>query len=175
MTTTPPGATAPAAPMTPPVDEGDPRLAVGVPAWLATFNAAHVVSAADLRVALRLGRLTREHDDQVLLAVALAVRAVRSGSVCVRLDDLGSLELPEDEEAARTDATDLPWPDRTAWAAAVARSPLVAVGVDGPADRPARWVGGALYLDRYWRDELAVRHDVDGRLAADDLPVDPDN
>jgi exodeoxyribonuclease V alpha subunit len=157
------------------VDEGDPRLAVGVPAWLATFNAAHVVSAADLRVALRLGRLTREHDDQVLLAVALAVRAVRSGSVCVRLDDLGSLELPEDEEAARTDATDLPWPDRTAWAAAVARSPLVAVGVDGPADRPARWVGGALYLDRYWRDELAVRHDVDGRLAADDLPVDPDN
>ncbi|ARU53825.1 exodeoxyribonuclease V subunit alpha [Cellulosimicrobium cellulans] len=161
--------------MTPPVDEGDPRLAVGVPAWLATFNAARVVSAADLRVALRLGRLTREHDDQVLLAVALAVRAVRSGSVCVRLDDLGSLELPEDEEAARTDATDLPWPDRTAWAAAVARSPLVAVGVDGPADRPARWVGGALYLDRYWRDELAVRHDVDGRLAADDLPVDPDN
>ncbi|MFE6234530.1 exodeoxyribonuclease V subunit alpha [Cellulosimicrobium sp. NPDC057862] len=173
MTTAPLGATVPAAPPAPPVDEGDPRLAVGVPAWLAAFNAARVVSAADLRVALRLGRLTGEHDDRVLLAVALAVRAVRSGSVCVRLDDLGSLELPEDEEAARTDATDLPWPDRTAWASAVARSPLVAAGVDGPADRPARWVGGALYLDRYWRDELAVRHDVDGRLAADDLPVDP--
>nr|WP_241744215.1 exodeoxyribonuclease V subunit alpha [Cellulosimicrobium arenosum] len=29
-----------------------------------------------------------------------------------------------------------------------------------------------LYLDRYWRDELAVRHDVDGRLTAVDLPVD---
>lgn len=174
MTTAPLGATVPAAPPAPPVDEGDPRLAVGVPAWLAAFNAARVVSAADLRVALRLGHLTGERDDQVLLAVALAVRAVRSGSVCVRLDDLGSLELPEDEEAARTDATDLPWPDRTAWASAVARSPLVAAGVDGPADRPARWVGGALYLDRYWRDELAVRHDVDGRLAADDLPVDGD-
>ncbi|MFH6691183.1 AAA family ATPase, partial [Cellulosimicrobium funkei] len=65
-------------------------------------------------------------------------------------------------------------PDRTAWADAVARSPLVAVGVDGAPDRPARWVGGALYLDRYWRDELAVRHDVDGRLAAPDLPVDAD-
>ncbi|MBE9928354.1 AAA family ATPase, partial [Cellulosimicrobium cellulans] len=25
-----------------------------------------------------------------------------------------------------------------------------------------------------WRDELAVRHDVDGRLAAPDLPVDAD-
>ncbi|MFJ1512169.1 exodeoxyribonuclease V subunit alpha [Cellulosimicrobium funkei] len=172
MTTATPGAaTRPtAAPVT--VDEGDPRLAVGVPAGLAPFNVARVVSAADVRVALRLGRLTGEHDDRVLLAVALAVRAVRSGSVCVRLDDLGPLELPEDEEAARTDAADLPWPDRAAWADAVARSPLVAVGVDGAPDRPARWVGGALYLDRYWRDELAVRHDVDGRLAAPDLPVD---
>ncbi|KZM79745.1 exodeoxyribonuclease V subunit alpha [Cellulosimicrobium sp. I38E] len=164
----------PVASPAPPVDEGDPRLAVGVPARLGAFNAARVVSAADLRVALRLGRLTGEHDDEVLLAVALAVRAVRSGSVCVRLDDLGSLELPEDEEAARTDATDLPWPDRSAWADAVARSPLVAAGVDGPADRPARWVGGALYLDRYWRDELAVRHDVDARLASAELPVDAD-
>ncbi|MFJ2518183.1 exodeoxyribonuclease V subunit alpha [Cellulosimicrobium cellulans] len=174
MTTTPLGSTVPVAPPAPPVDEGDPRLAVGVPARLGAFNAARVVSAADLRVALRLGRLTGEHDDQVLLAVAFAVRAVRSGSVCVRLDDLGSLELPEDEEAARTDATDLPWPDRAAWADAVARSPLVAAGVDGPADRPARWVGGALYLDRYWRDELAVRHDVDARLASADLPVNGD-
>ncbi|MFF2831995.1 exodeoxyribonuclease V subunit alpha [Cellulosimicrobium cellulans] len=174
MTTAPLGSTVPVAPPAPPVDEGDPRLAVGVPARLGAFNAARVVSAADLRVALRLGRLTGEHDDQVLLAVALAVRAVRSGSVCVRLDDLGSLELPEDEEAARTDATDLPWPDRSAWADAVARSPLVAAGVDGPTDRPARWVGSALYLDRYWRDELAVRHDVDARLASDDLPVDGD-
>ncbi|WP_336722685.1 exodeoxyribonuclease V subunit alpha [Cellulosimicrobium cellulans] len=174
MTTAPLGSSTPVAPPAPPVDEGDPRLAVGVPARLGAFNAARVVSAADLRVALRLGRLTGEHDDEVLLAVALAVRAVRSGSVCVRLDDLGSLELPEDEEAARTDATDLPWPDRAAWADAVARSPLVAAGVDGPADRPARWVGGALYLDRYWRDELAVRHDVDARLASADLPVDGD-
>jgi exodeoxyribonuclease V alpha subunit len=166
VTTTAAGA-APAPP-----DEGDPRLAVGAPAWLAAFNAARVVSATDLRVALRLGRLTGEHDERVLLAVALAVRAVRSGSVCVVLDDLGVLRLPEDEEAARADAEGLPWPPAAEWAGAVAASPLVASGVDGPDDRPARWVGGMLYLDRYWRDELAVRHDVDGRLAAPDLPVD---
>ncbi|WP_265520222.1 exodeoxyribonuclease V subunit alpha [Oerskovia flava] len=176
-TPVPTGPAAPAAaPASLPVaapDEGDPRLAVGVPAWLGQFNTAGVLSATDLRVALRLGRLTGEHEDQVLLAVALAVRALRSGSVCVRLDDLGSLRLPEDEEAVRT-AEDLPWPETAPWTEMVARSPLVADGVDGPADRPARWVDGMLYLDRYWRDELAVRHDVDGRLAAPDLPVDDD-
>lgn len=173
MTPSPPPAPVPGAPGTT-TDPGDPRLAVGVPAGLAAFNVAGVVTAGDLRVALRLGRLTGEHDEQVLLAVALAVRAVRSGSVCVRLDDLGPLRLPEDEEAARADAEHLPWPEPQAWGAAVARSPLVAAGVDGPADRPARWVGGLLYLDRYWRDELAVRRDVDARLAAPDLPADDD-
>ncbi|MBD5785180.1 exodeoxyribonuclease V subunit alpha [Cellulosimicrobium terreum] len=169
---TAPEALAQAAPLP---DEGDPRLAVGLPPWLAAFNVARVVSATDLRVALRLGRLTGEGDEAVLLAVALAVRAVRSGSVCVRLDDLGTLRLPEDEEAVRDAVEGLPWPDQpdtAAWAAAIARSPLVAVGVAGPADRPARWVDGMLYLDRYWRDELAVRHDVDGRLTAPDLPAD---
>lgn len=164
--------TAPAPAVATPVDEGDPRLAVGVPPWLAGFNTARVVSATDLRVALRLGRLTGEHDERVLLAVALAVRAVRSGSVCVRLDDLGSLRLPEDEEAARAETEHLPWPEPADWAYAVSRSPLVASGVDGDDDRPARWVGGMLYLDRYWRDELAVRRDVDARLAAADLPAD---
>ncbi|WP_255371972.1 AAA family ATPase [Cellulosimicrobium sp. CUA-896] len=136
------------------------------------LHAARVVSATDLRVALRLGRLTGEQDERVLLAAALAVRAVRSGSVCVRLDDLGALRLPEDEEAARAETEHLPWPGAEEWAEAVARSPLVAAGVDSPDDRPTRWVGGMLYLDRYWRDELVVRRDVDGRLAAHDLPAD---
>jgi exodeoxyribonuclease V alpha subunit len=58
------------------------------------------------------------------------------------------------------------------WRAAIARSPLVAVGADGPPDRPARWVDGRLYLDRYWRHEQLVRHEVDRRLGAEPFPVD---
>ncbi|MFI2293450.1 exodeoxyribonuclease V subunit alpha [Isoptericola sp. NPDC019571] len=153
---------------------GDVRFAAAAPELLREFNAAGLVAATDVHVATRLGRLTGEDDATVLLAVALAVRALRGGSVCVRLDDpdeLATLALPED--ADRGDAADSPgaaapppWPEHAAWVRAIEASPLVAVGAGGPEDRPARWVGGRLYLDRYWRDELTVRRLVDARLQA---------
>ncbi|WP_448070565.1 exodeoxyribonuclease V subunit alpha [Georgenia yuyongxinii] len=140
------------------------RLALRATPLLGLFNVAGVLAAADVHVATRLGRLAGERDEAVLLAVALAVRAVRAGSVCVRLDDLEALAVPEAEDAVPTGP--LPWPERRGWAAAVQASPLVAVGVDGAADRPVRWVDGRLYLDRYWRDELRVRRAADARLAS---------
>lgn len=149
---------------------GDPRIALLAGPLLAQFNAAGVLAAPDVQVARRLGRIAREEDERVLLAVALAVRALRGGSVCVSLDDLAALSRPEGEDAVPVEG--LPWPDETAWRAAVEASPLVAVGVDGPADRPVRWVQGRLYLDRYWRDEQVVRSEVDARLAAP-LPLPP--
>ncbi|MFE5310093.1 exodeoxyribonuclease V subunit alpha [Isoptericola sp. NPDC056605] len=156
---------------------GDVRLAAAAPGLLREFNAAGLVAATDVHVATRLGRLTGEDDATVLLAVALAVRALRGGSVCVRLDDpdeLAALALPED--ADRGDAADgpdaaapPPWPEHEAWVRAIEASPLVTVGAGEPLDRPARWVGGRLYLDRYWRDELTVRRLVDARLQAPPL------
>ena len=50
------------------------RRATGL---LAAFNEAGVLAAADVHVATRLGRLGGESDDRVLLAAALAVRALR--------------------------------------------------------------------------------------------------
>lgn len=157
---------------------GDVRLAAAAPGLLREFNAAGLVAATDVHVATRLGRLTGEDDATVLLAVALAVRALRGGSVCVRLDDpdeLAALALPED--ADRNDpladgpaaAAPPPWPEHAAWVRAIEASPLVTVGPGEPTDRPARWVGGRLYLDRYWRDELTVRRLVDARLQAPPL------
>ena len=140
----------------------DVRLALRARPLLAEFNRSGIVSAADVHVAQRLGRLGRESDERVLLAVALAVRGVRSGSVCVELDDRETLAVPEAEDAAPAD--DLRWPDPDVWRAAIQASPLVAVGADGPTDRPVRWVDGRLYLDRYWRHEVLVRRSVDGRL-----------
>src|SRR5437588_735197 len=54
----------------------------------------------------------------------------------------------------------LPWPEPEAWVAAVAASPLVAAGEDGPDDRPLRLIGSWLYLDRHWREERQVAADL---------------
>ncbi len=84
-----------------------------------------MLEAADVHVAQRLGALAEEPEETVLLAAALAVRAARSGAVCVDLDrvDATVTEIEPD----RIDA--LPWPDRAAWREAVESSALARVGV----------------------------------------------
>jgi exodeoxyribonuclease V alpha subunit len=130
---------------------------------LADFNAAGVLEAADVQVARRLGELGREDGEQVLLAAALAVRAVRLGSTCLELDRLHDVTLDEDGEV---DVATLPWPDVAATVAALRGSPLV-VGTEQGTLRPLRLVdtdaGPLLYLDRYWRQEQSVRELLDDR------------
>ena len=138
-------------------DPRDRRLALRAEGLLATFNRADVLGAADVHVARRLGAMTGEGDEQVLLATALAVRAVRQGSTCVDLATVADLPL-EDDPA-------LPWPDVPAWQASVGRSPLVG-------ERVLRVDNGLLYLDRYWREEVQVCADLLARLARPAPQVD---
>ncbi|MDO9377788.1 MAG: exodeoxyribonuclease V subunit alpha [Nocardioidaceae bacterium] len=137
------------------------RGATGV---LAAFNAAGVLESADVHVARRLARLGPEDDESVLLAVALAVRAVRHGSVCLELATVQELTVVDqaDGTVAAPGTDDLAWPAVDGWLAALRRSALVADGLDGPADRPLRLVGGSLYLDRYWRQEQVIAAAIDG-------------
>jgi exodeoxyribonuclease V alpha subunit len=151
-------------------DPFDSRLALRAPGLLGEFNAAGVLSAADVHVALRLGRFGPETDDGVLLAVALAVRGPRLGHVHVDLASVRhtatvDVDVPVDLQA-------LPWPDPDGWVAAVAGSPLVAHGEDGPDDRSLRLVGSWLYLDRYWREERQVAADLALRAGGGAGPVD---
>ena len=95
----------------------DVRLAGGAGGLLAEFNAAGLLEAADLHVARRVGDLGGEDDERVLLAVALAVRAVRHGSVCVDLETDTAL------------APELGWPAAGEWTSAVQDSALVEAGV----------------------------------------------
>ena len=130
----------------------DVRLALRASGLLRQFNVASVLSAADVHVASRLGRLGEESDETVLLAAALAVRGVRLGSVCVELSQAKETvsDLGADEGKWRASVDALAWPEPGAWLAACARSRLVA-GAEPAEGKPLRLVDGLLYLDRYWR------------------------
>lgn len=134
-------------PIIEPWPDHDRRLAAGAAGLLETFNGAGVLEAGDVHVAARVGDLGGETDESVLLAVALAVRGVRHGSVCIDLTTVPEL------------AGDLPWPDAVAWAAALAASPLVTAGA-------VRVEGTLVYLDRYQRLESQVCDDLLARVGA---------
>ncbi|ETZ91945.1 putative exodeoxyribonuclease V alpha subunit [Mycobacteroides abscessus MAB_030201_1061] len=72
-----------------------------------------ILEPADVHVAQRLTALASETDESVELAIALAVRALRGGSVCV---DLRAV-------AAQVDTPSLPWPAADDWLAAVRPAP----------------------------------------------------
>lgn len=146
---------------------------------LRLFNEAGVLASADVHVATRLARLGREDREEVLLAAALAVRAVRSGSVCLELDRIAEIGVDADESrepAAGLDPAQLPWPDPEALVAALRTSPLVRGGQAGPL-RPLYLLEGGpdggplLYLDRYHKQEQTIRGVLRER-AAGHPPVD---
>lgn len=86
--------------MTTPTDLLDPRVPWRVEGAFAPFVAAGALTAADVHVARRLGAMTGEDDARVLLAVALAVAALRAGSVCVDLADAPALVATEPVDVA---------------------------------------------------------------------------
>jgi len=141
------------------VDVNDAQQALRADGPLAVFNRAGVLGAADVHVARRLQRLGGETDERVLLAAALVVRAVRQGSVCLEVARAAATTAVDGVEAE--DVAALPWPEPAAWRAALESSGVVAIGEDGPADRPLRFVDGLLYLDRYWRQERVIAGYVD--------------
>ncbi|MGY4867361.1 exodeoxyribonuclease V subunit alpha [Mycolicibacterium elephantis] len=116
------------------------RRAIGATGLLRTFTDAELIESSDVHVAQRLTTLAGESDERVALAVALLVRALRGGSVC--------LDLPSTE--AQVEVSGL--------AAAVRASPLTGVAL--------RVDGDLLYLDRYWREEQQVCDDILAMLAA---------
>ena len=129
-----------------PADAWDPRLAATADGLLGTFNAAGLLTAADVHVARRLTALAGDNDELVALAVAVATTVVPRGSVGVDLATVREL------------APDLPWPDPAAWRDAVAASALVEQG-------GLRLAHGLVYLDRYHRLEEQVFSDLTQRAA----------
>lgn len=131
------------------------RSATGL---LRAFTDAEVLESSDVHVAQRLTTLSKEPDETVALAVAIAVRALRNGSVCV--------DLRSAEQQVGVDG--LPWPDVDGWLSAVRASTLASTP-------PAlRIEGDLLYLDRYWLEEGQVADDVHAMIAVKPEKVSPD-
>jgi exodeoxyribonuclease V alpha subunit len=129
----------------------DVEVAIGTSGLLQSFNEAGVLDVSDVHVAKRICALGAEPDERVALAVALLVRALRGGSVCV---DLAMI-------AASIGADDVPWPEPVEWLAAVRASTLL--------NKPPvlhLYDDRLLYLDRYWREEKQVCDDLLALLAA---------
>lgn len=150
---------------------------------LAEFDAAGVLAPADVHVAQRLGALTGEHDERVLLAVALTVRGTRQGSVVLDLADAAETITAEADDpmaddpltgaapaVAGDEPAPLPWPEPVAWADACRSSALVTGSAGGP---PLRQVGSRLWLDRYWRQEVQVANDLLRRSGNRPGDIDP--
>ncbi|MFV0426555.1 MAG: exodeoxyribonuclease V subunit alpha [Beutenbergiaceae bacterium] len=122
-------------------------VAQGATGRLAELNLSGLLTAADVHVAVRLARLGECEDVDVLTAVALAVRAVRHGSVCFDLERAADV-LP-----------DQPWPTATSWTKVLLDSSLVRQpGSDEVT--PLVLDGTLLYLDRYWLEEGQVCEDL---------------
>jgi exodeoxyribonuclease V alpha subunit len=129
----------------------DVEIAVAANGVLQTFNEAGVLDLSDVHVAQRLCALGQEDDERVALAVAVAVRALRGGSVCVDLATIADV----------VGFADVTWPDPADWLAAVRASTLLT----DPAVLHL-YDGRLLYLDRYWLEEKQVCDDLLTLLAS---------
>jgi exodeoxyribonuclease V alpha subunit len=148
-------------------DPHDRTVATAATGLLRDFNAAGVLDAADVHVAERLTALAGEGDPLVALAVALAVRAVRGGSVCVDLTTVADDQAAPIEDGVAQ--AGLEWPDPETWLVALLASPLVSGSASGDASAGVLRLldDRLLYLDRYWREEEQVCADLLAR------PTDP--
>lgn len=139
----------------------DPAISVAATGLTGEFHALGVLDWADLHPARQLAWLYKEPDERVQLAAALAVRALRAGSVCLELDRVRGGVTGRDDEVV--EVPDELWPDPEAWLAGLRASPLVAHGLDGDPTLPLRLVDHKLYLTRYWEQEEQVRRSLQQR------------
>jgi exodeoxyribonuclease V alpha subunit len=130
-----------------------------------------VLDAADVHVASLIARTLVGVEPEVLLASALAARAVRLGNVCVLIADLARSVVVDEADTVSIDA--LPWPGAENWGRLLAASPAVRRPQDrqGEVILPLVWDGTRLYLERYWRFEERVGKDLLRRAADASGPV----
>ena len=125
--------------------------AIAATGLLSDFAEAGVLGLPDVHLARTLTGLVRDAAPEVGLAIALTLRAWRTGSPCLdvtRADVLGI-----DDEETTPDTAGLGWPEAGPWLDALRQSPLIGTGDD---DRPLCLDGSLLYLRRTWLEQQQV-------------------
>lgn len=130
-----------------------------------------VLTPLDVHFARTMGGLFGEARPDVLLAAALASRAVANGNVCLDLTALTADGLVRDLDGAALPR--LRWPDAGAWRAEIGTSPMVQRSDDLLAPRAPLVLEpvGRLYLQRLHACEVRVAATIVAR-AAERLDID---
>ncbi|MGB7963896.1 MAG: exodeoxyribonuclease V subunit alpha [Propionicimonas sp.] len=150
-----------------------PDLAVSLPSGLLRdMHATGLLSWGDVHVAQKVSYLFDEADQSVQLALALAVRALQAGSICLDLASVSEARFETDENQS-TVPSQL-WPEPVAWRQAIQSSPMVSLGAAAPPRRPLRLVGDLLYLERYWQEETIVAGELVARRSRTTQAVSPE-
>lgn len=137
-----------------------PVSATGI---LARFLEAGIISSADFHTAERLAWHCGERSQELAkLALALTMRALRQGSVCLDLATAHTLASETEEPESQA----VPWPSLDDFLAALQASPLAQIGTSDSSCRPLRLVGTLSYLERYWRAERDVERSLRLRSAS---------
>ncbi|MBI3782195.1 MAG: exodeoxyribonuclease V subunit alpha [Deltaproteobacteria bacterium] len=135
---------------------------------LDTLRAADYVSWLDIHFARTMGRIANEQRPEVMLAAALASRAVRESHVCLDLQQLAREAAVRDGDG--TVIAHNPWPTADRWLNSLQSSPLV---TDGSGDTPLVLdAKGRLYLRRYWQHECDLAAAIGARAVAVDTNVE---
>jgi exodeoxyribonuclease V alpha subunit len=129
---------------------------------LQSLRDAGVLESVDVHVVDHLGALMGEADPDVLLGLALVVRAPRHGHVCVDLSSLTQDAWLSDagdasQSAKLASLVSLPT-DRAQWIARMAASPLVRLRGEANRSTPFVLDGAQLFSDRYfgYQERLAI-------------------
>lgn len=132
---------------------------------LRPFIKAGILGTSDVHVAEVISKSAGDRTHELLLAIALSVRAVRMGDVCVMLEGVARTALPEvirDREQVA-----LEWPEPSVWMESLSKSEIVFIPGVTPRIpiRPLVLEDGRCYLDRYWNYECMVAQQLDQRAS----------
>lgn len=149
------------------------QIPIAADGLLAQFAHAHMIGLADFHVARRTAALAREDRAEVLLALALCIRTLREGSVCLDLSSARHLTPMQETDDGTVEALpELPWPDAELWLQAVANSSVVSTQPNRVA--PFRLAGTLLYPERYFQEERAIEAALRHRATLPLTPLGPE-